>query len=279
MMRNLNHQLFDLCRHPKGSVEQMRQLLADGADANFEVTTDWVEEDDLEAVVDCNQEVVLADKSEMSPDFMIGEGAREYSMLMVALEVGHSHEVISLLLENGADIEGPHTLERHCEWAYTPLIIALQKKAPFEVIQTLLEFNASAETIDGENTPAMIAVLNYADSDVYLTLLDAGSPDVGNWQEESVLTVGLAKNRTLKSLKPLIGSGSNEQSSRPLLVCAECTTRPNVFAALLDEEDGYYTDESEEDLNEVLTVARKNSALKNHAVLQRLEEIIEEKNR
>jgi hypothetical protein len=63
------------------------------------------------------------------------------------------------------------------------------------------------------------------------------------------------------------------------LVCAECTTRPNVFAALLDEEDGYYTDESEEDLNEVLTVARKNSALKNHAVLQRLEEIIEEKNR
>lgn len=278
-MRNPNHQLFDLCRHPKGSVEQMRQLLADGADANFEVTTDWVEDDDLEAVVDCNHEVVLADKSEMSPDFMIEGEEREYSMLMVALEVGHSNEVISLLLEKGADTEGPHTLERHCEWAYTPLIIALQKKAPFEVIQTLLEFNANAETIDGENTPAMIAVLNYASSEVYQTLLNAGSPYEGNWQEESVLTLGLAKNRTLKSLKPLIDSGRDEQRSRPLLVCAECTTKPDVFAALLDEKYDYYAHESEEALNAVLTAARKNSALKNHAVLQRLEEIIKEADR
>lgn len=274
-MKKIDAQLFDLCRNPKSSVEQIRKLLAEGANPNFEVTTDWDHESEGEAVLDRKKKVVLANKSEMSPDFM--EEEREYSMLMVALEVGHSNEIISLLLEKGADTEGPHTLDRHEEWSYTPLIIALQKSAPFEVIQTLLKYDANTETIDGTNTPAMIAMKNYADPEVYLTLSNAGSPLEGNWQEESVLTVGLSEDRSLRTLKPIMERCDDQQSSRPLLVCAQSTTRPNVFAALLEVEDGFYTDENKKTLEGALHAARNNPALKNHAVLQRLEEIIKER--
>ena len=273
-MKKIDAQLFDLCRNPKSSVEQIRKLLSEGANPNFEVTTDWDDESEGEAVLDLEENVVLANKYEMSPDFMLEE--REYSMLMVALEVGHSNEIISLLLEEGADPEGPHTLDRHEEWSYTPLIIALQKSAPFEVIQTLLKNDANAETIDGEYTPAMLAVMNYADPEVYLTLIEAGSPIEGDRQKESVLTVGLSEDRSLRTLKPIMEMCDNQQSSRPLLVCARSTTRPNVFAALLKVEDGFYTDENKKTLEGALHAARNNPALKNRAVLQRLEEIIRE---
>ena len=272
-MKKLDAQLFDLCRNPKSSVEQIRKLLSEGANPNFEVTTDWDDESEGEAVLDLEENVVLANKYEMSPDFM--EQEREYSMLMVALEVGHSNEVISLLLEKGADTEGPHTLERHEEWSYTPLIIALQKSAPFEVVQALLKFGAEADTFGGNATPAIIAITKYANPEVYQTLLKAGSQVLttdldGCYVEESLLRIGLSLNRSLRSLKPLIVGEC--PSDLPLLECAMNTTRPNVFAALLDLE---FQDE-EVDLVEVLRVARNNPALKNHAVLQRLEEIIKE---
>jgi hypothetical protein len=272
-MKKLDAQLFDLCRNSKSSVEQIRTLLSDGANPNFEVTTGWDDESEGEAVLDLEENVVLANKYEMSPDFM--EQEREYSMLMVALEVGHSNEVISLLLEKGADTEGPHTLERHEEWSYTPLIIALQKSAPFEVIQTLLKFGAEADTFGGNATPAIIAITKYANPEVYQTLLKAGSQVLttdldGCYVEESLLRIGLSLNRSLRSLKPLIVGEC--PSDLLLLACAMNTTRPNVFAALLDLE---FQDE-EVDLVEVLRVARNNPALKNHAVLQRLEEIIKE---
>jgi hypothetical protein len=269
-MKKLDAQLFDLCRNPKSSVEQIRKLLSEGANPNFEVTTD----SKSDAVVDLKQKVVLANRHEMSPDFMLQE--REYSMLMVALEVGHSNEIISLLLEKGADTEGPHTMERHEGWSYTPLIIALQKSAPFEVIQTLLKFGAEADTFGGNATPAIIAITKYANPEVYQTLLKAGSQVLttdldGCYVEESLLRIGLSLNRSLRSLKPLIVGEC--PSDLLLLACAMNTTRPNVFAALLDLE---FQDE-EVDLVEVLRVARNNPALKNHAVLQRLEEIIKER--
>ena len=272
-MKKIDVQLFDLCRNPKSSVEQIRKLLSEGANPNFEVTTDWDHESEVEAVLDRKKKVVLANKSEMSPDFM--EEEREYSMLMVALEVGHSNEIISLLLEKGANPEGPHTLERHEVWSYTPLIIALQKSAPFEVVQALLKFGAEADTFDGDATPAIIAITNYANPEVYQTLLKSGSQvltnDIDdNYVEDSLLRIGLSLDRSLRSLKPLIVGEC--PSDLPLLACAMNTTRPNVFAALLDHE---FQDE-EVDLVGVLRAARNNPALKNHAVLQRLEEIIRE---
>jgi len=277
---SLEVQLFHLCRDPKSSVEQLSKLLSEGANPNFEVTTDWDHESEGESVLDSKGKVVLANKSEMSPNFM--EEEREYSMLMVALEVGHSNGIISLLLEKGSDPEGPHSLEAHGSWAYTPLIIALQKSAPFEVIQTLLRFGAEADTFDGDATPAMIAITNYENPEVYQTLLKAGSQVLTTdcddcFVEVSLLKIGLSLDRSLRSLKPLMEMCEDQENSRPLLVCARSTTRPSVFAALLEVEDGFYTDESQKTLNAALHAARSNPALENHAVLQRLEEIIQKK--